>query len=93
MYVRLEDVSLADAVAKVVAQQVMRAVNIGGPSGRLTFEIPAAPRRPDAEYGVRVHVDVDGDGQVSVGDYTSTQSYRVKGDSDATFAITVSEVL
>ena len=93
VYVRLEDVSRADAVAPVVAQQVMRGVNIGGQSSRLTFEIPDAPRRPDAEYGVRVHVDVDGDGQVSVGDFTSTQSYRVKGASDATFAITVSEVL
>ena len=92
VYVRLEDVSRADAAAVLVAEQVMRDAKISGDARPLLFEIPAAQRRPNREYGVRVHVDVDGDGQVSVGDYTSTQSYRVRGTDDAVFAITVSEV-
>jgi len=92
VYVRLEDVGRADAAAVPVAEQVMRDATIAGEASRLRFEIPAAERRPTGEYGVRVHVDVDGDGQVSVGDYTSTQSYRVRGTDDAVLAITVSEV-
>lgn len=92
VYVRLEDVGRADAAAVPVAQQVMHGVGIADEASRLRFEIPAAGRRPNGEYGVRVHVDVDGDGEVSVGDYTSTQSYRVRGTADAELAITVSEV-
>lgn len=92
VYVRLEDVGRADAAAVPVAQQVMHGVGIADAASRLQFEIPAAARRPKGEYGVRVHVDVDGDGEVSVGDYTSTQSYRVRGTADAELAITVSEV-
>jgi uncharacterized lipoprotein YbaY len=75
VYVRLEEVSRTDAAARIVAEQVLRGVAYE--QGRpLPFEIRGgAPG--GASYRVRVHVDIDGDGQVSSGDYISVESYPV----------------
>jgi uncharacterized lipoprotein YbaY len=77
-YVRLEDVTQADAPAKTVAEQVINNVSYqAGGGARLPFtltgDLPGERRR----YAVRVHVDVDGDGQVGRGDYISMESYPV----------------
>lgn len=75
--VRVEDVSRADAAARVVGE-----VRVGR-DARLTPGLPlcvAVPVRAvdeRAAYAVRVHVDADGDGQVSEGDYVSTQHHPV----------------
>lgn len=75
VYVRLEDVSLADAPAEVVSEQV-----IGNPAERasakgIPFALPG--RRTDIDsrnrYSTAVHVDMDGTGGVSAGDYISTE--------------------
>jgi len=78
VYVRLEDVSYADASSKVVAEQVMRDVSRRARSEeQLEFKIYGRITDERASYSVRVHVDVDGDGEVSLHDYVTMQSYPV----------------
>jgi uncharacterized lipoprotein YbaY len=76
VYVRLEEAGRVDAPSRVVAEQVFRdvAYEPGKPLHvELWGKIPPAGGR----YQLRVHVDVDGDGEVSPGDYVSTESYPV----------------
>jgi uncharacterized lipoprotein YbaY len=76
VYVRLEDTSYADASSKVVAEQVMRGVSRRARSeGPLEFKIYGRITDERASYSVRVHVDVDGDGEVSLHDHVTMQSY------------------
>lgn len=78
VYVHLEDVSYADASSKVVAEQVMRDVSRRARSTeQLEFKIYGRLTDERASYSVRVHVDVDGDGEVSLHDYITMQSYPV----------------
>jgi len=88
VYVRLEDVSRIDAPALVVAEMVLQEVRAGGQAPpRLEFTIELPPLNPRARYGVRVHVDVDADGQIGAGDYVSTISHPVKAGGGATMLI------
>lgn len=75
--VRVEDVSRADAAARVVGE--VRVEPGAGLPGRALLPVAVPVREVDerASYAVRVHVDVDGDGQVGDGDYVSTQRYPV----------------
>ena len=78
LYVRLEDVSEADAPAKVVSEYVRRGVTVNPETAEtVTFTLTGEAPDPTASYSVRAHLDVDGDGQVSAGDFISTQSYPV----------------
>lgn len=78
IYVRLEDITEADAASKTIADYVQRDVAFDPEnSGELSFSIAGDPPDPRASYSVRVHIDLDGDGEVSNGDFISTQSYPV----------------
>ena len=78
VYVRLEEVSAADAPARVVAEHIRRNVAFDPQAGEaLAFTLEAEAPDPTASYSVRAHIDLDGDGQVSRGDYISMQSYPV----------------
>jgi uncharacterized lipoprotein YbaY len=78
VYVRLEDVTYADAASKVLAEQVMRDVSRAEGSDRpLEFKLYGRLADKRASYNLRVHVDVDGDGEVSLHDYITMQSYPV----------------
>ncbi|HEX6044354.1 MAG TPA: YbaY family lipoprotein [Pyrinomonadaceae bacterium] len=78
VYVRLENVSRADAAAEVAAEQVLRGVSHrGGEEEALPFELRVESVDERAQYSVRVHVDVDGDGELSPGDYVSPASHPV----------------
>jgi hypothetical protein len=78
MYVRLENIIAADIASKVVAEYVKRDVAFDPkiPSD-LIFAIAGNLPDPRASYAVRVHIDIDGDGEVSHGDFISMQSYPV----------------
>jgi len=76
VYIRVEDVSYSDAPAKVFAEEVLRDVRISGREP-LSFSLPVGDPSPTDEYSVSVHVDVDGDGKISPGDFISVQSYPV----------------
>jgi uncharacterized lipoprotein YbaY len=82
VYVRLEDVSRSDAQSRIVAEQVMRAVSLQQ-SSPLPFEIRGDVSGEGRQLNVRVHIDVDGDGQISPGDYISMQSYPVSLSANA----------
>jgi uncharacterized lipoprotein YbaY len=78
IYVRLEDVSRVDAFSKIVAEQVLHNVSHqAGHQSQLAFDLRGTTPDERASYAVYVHVDVDGDGQVSRGDYISMESYPV----------------
>jgi heat shock protein HslJ len=94
IHVRVEDVSLADASATVIAGTTLANVTVPPPAGEaVTFAIPVETYDPRKTYGVRVHVDRDGDGQVSVGDLVSTTHHPVLTRGGGTdVSIPVSEV-
>jgi hypothetical protein len=78
VYVRLEDVSFADAPARVLAEEVRRDV-VCDPrkGGGIRFSLSSTQIDPHVHYAVRAHVDLDGDGSISVGDYINMQSCPV----------------
>src|SRR5262249_40432085 len=77
IYIRLEEVSRADAHSRTVAEKVLHGVSLEENSA-FPFELHAEIVGPESHLNVRVHVDVDGDGQVSSGDYITTESYPVR---------------
>ena len=78
MYVRLERITAADIASEAVADYVQRDVAFDPKtSSDLLFAIAGNPPDPRASYAVRVHIDIDGDGEVSQGDFISMQSYPV----------------
>jgi uncharacterized lipoprotein YbaY len=77
VYIRLEDISRADARAKLTAEKVMHNFSFVPGDAGLEFLIYGDALDPRKRYGVRVHVDLDGDGKLSKGDYVSTQTYPV----------------
>lgn len=81
VYVRLEDITRVDAPAIVIAEQVLHGVRVGNDVRQLDFAIHGDELEPYAHYAVRVHVDIDNDGKVGVGDYVSTASHSVTLDN------------
>jgi uncharacterized lipoprotein YbaY len=78
LYAYLEDVSLADAASVVLGKYVERNVNFNGEtSAFLSFKIEYKDLDFRNRYEIRVHIDVDGDGEVSKGDFINMQSYPV----------------
>jgi putative lipoprotein len=77
--VRLEDVTLADAPARVVAEQVIPGVSHVGRSGAaVPFSLESTEGLDErARYNLRVHVDIDGTGRVTPGDFVTQESYPV----------------
>lgn len=75
--VRVEDVSRADAAARIAGEARVERGTDPAPGLPLLVSVPVHAVDEQAAYAVRVHVDVDGDGQVSEGDYVSTQRYPV----------------
>jgi uncharacterized lipoprotein YbaY len=77
-YVRVEDVSRADAPSNFLAEQVIQDVTLRGP-GRPTvpFSLQTSINDPNGQYVISVHVDVNGNGVVEPGDYLTTQSYPI----------------
>ena len=78
MYVRLERITAADIASEVVADCVERDLAFDPTtSSDLSFAIAGNSPDPQASYAIRVHIDIDGDGEVSQGDFISMQSYPV----------------
>jgi uncharacterized lipoprotein YbaY len=78
VYVRLEDISRADAPAVLMAEHALEGVSHqAGTEDSLDFALYGLPPAEGADCNVSVHVDVDGDGEVSRGDYITVESYPV----------------
>src|SRR5215207_3909064 len=74
LVIELEDVSRADAASQVVKRMRLPATNINQP-GPIVFdlEVPKAAIDEKSLYSIRVHVDLNGSGEVERGDYITTQ--------------------
>ena len=78
LYARVENTSVADVSSEVFAEYIQRNVSSDPTTTKaLLFAINCKTPDPKASYVVRIHVDIDGDQEVSRGDYITTQSYPV----------------
>jgi uncharacterized lipoprotein YbaY len=78
VYIRLLDVSRADALSTVVAESILPEVNLSMQSANtIPFAITSPPLNPQRSYAVEVHVDVSGSGGVRSGDFLSMESNPV----------------
>ena len=76
--IRLEDVSRADAPATILASITLEDVPVPPAAGeQVSFTLPVVSFDSRARYTVRVHVDRDGDDQVSKGDLLTTSHIPV----------------
>ena len=79
VYIRLEDVSIADAPAQIVAEKVVRNVSVNVDNLRpLPFSLNSPVLDERAMYSLSAHVDVGNNGIITQGDYITTESYPVK---------------
>jgi len=87
--VEIRDTSLADAPATI-----LKRVAVAVPSAGRTIAIPVAIELTTVPDGttVWVHVDADGDGRVSKGDFVSVESYPVTRASIQKMTIRVRRV-
>jgi uncharacterized lipoprotein YbaY len=86
LIVRIEDVSSLDAPSRVIAERRVETVPLRGAGASLPFEIsvPRAAVQQQRQYSVRVHLDLSGSGEVSRGDFVSTQSHPVLTENSGT---------
>lgn len=78
LYAYVEDVSRLDAPAQALGSAVLQDVShqageVSGPQLTLQVSVPEA----SATVSVRVHIDLDGDGRYSRGDFITMESYPV----------------
>jgi putative lipoprotein len=76
VYISLLDVTMQDAHSKTLASQVIKDVEYS-PDKRIEFSLKGKIEDERGTYIISVHVDVDGDGRVSIGDYITTGYYQV----------------
>ena len=76
---RVEDIGTSDGRPLVVGSST---VQLDSPTEHLEISVPVdVDPAPQATYGVFVHLDVTGDGEVEVGDAITTSSYPVSIDA------------
>ena len=76
--VLLEDVSRAGGMSRTIAEQIIESVaHESGSERRLGFSLRGHRPDPRATISVRVHVDLNGQGEVEPGDCVTTQAYPV----------------
>jgi hypothetical protein len=67
---------LEDTAAELIMRQEITGVKVLANSLFFTLDL-GEPLSPARQYSLAVHFDVDGDGQVSKGDFINTQNYPV----------------
>lgn len=75
-YIRVRDVSLADARAPVVAEQVIAGVCSGEGGSCLGFSLDFSARQK-ALYNLEAHISMSGTPEIKPGDYLTVQSYPI----------------
>ena len=75
--VKIEDVSRADAAAKVVAELIVPIEHALSAGATVPFSVTAPEVLEHVRYNVRAHVDCGGSGEIKVGDLISMQAYPV----------------
>lgn len=82
-YISLLDVSMQDVPSKTVAKQVIKDIQYP-PHESIKFSLKGTIEDERGMYVISAHIDVDGDGQVSVGDYITTGYYEVAAVKNTT---------
>lgn len=75
--VRLVDVSRADASSITKAESVFRDVALTSSTDAVAFELSSLDVRSPGRYAVEAHLDVDGSGDITPGDYLTMESFPV----------------
>jgi uncharacterized lipoprotein YbaY len=76
--IRLEDVSRADAASEVVSEIVLNNVDlVPGERVYIPFSLRHPALAEKGRYSISVHADVDGDGDITSGDYITMESFPV----------------
>lgn len=76
--ITIDDVSVADDSSTTLAVETIGDISHqAGEVLRIDFQVCGPAFDPQAQYSARVHIDIDGDRQMSIGDYITTQSYPV----------------
>jgi uncharacterized lipoprotein YbaY len=78
-HVRLHDVSRADAASVVVAESTVT-VDLSTDGGEIPFELDVGDLDRSATYALSAHVDTTGSGEVSAGDFLTTEHHPVSPD-------------
>jgi hypothetical protein len=73
--VYIEDTARIDAAAVPVAESITRVDQL---AARIPVEIACREPTPQESFNVRVHIDMDGSGQISPGDSISTTTHSAK---------------
>ena len=82
LYIRLEDLSRPDLGKRRITERLIPNFSTEeSDPGRFRYTINYQEPRPFGEYGVEVHLDVDGSGEVDRGDYVTTAKYSFTGHS------------
>ena len=76
VYLKIEDTSHIDAPSITVAEKELKDIAIGGETSPINFSIQFRPKKGN-RYELFVHIDVDGDGKISIGDYINIISYPI----------------
>jgi hypothetical protein len=87
--VEARDTSYADAIAEVVGSTDGE---VRGQLGRWLTTVELAVETLPASCTIWVHVDVDGDGRVSAGDFITMASYPVPLQDEVHLAVEVRKV-
>jgi len=82
VYIRLDDVSLADAPSTVISETTLGKVSVGPEDNIVPYSLGYPELEARRMYSLYVHADVDGDGKVSKGDYVTTMYNGVPTDQE-----------
>jgi hypothetical protein len=89
--VALEDVSFADVPSAELGRVEMPVSDLRDQGSKVDFFLPI-PLEESADVNASVHVDVDGDGQLSEGDWTSPEIVPVSSFGGSTVAVSLIEI-
>lgn len=81
VYIRIEDVTLQDASSQLISQVKLSNINYDYRLGDQGIEFSINDNNleysPNNMYSIFVHVDIDNNGEISLGDFVTVQSYPV----------------
>jgi len=82
IYVRLEDVSKADAPSKVLSESILKNVNFDSSSAAIPFDLTVESIDDNSDYNVSVHIDLNNNGKLDKGDFINMSSYPIRTPND-----------
>lgn len=81
--VRVIDVSRADAAAVVISEKEITGVSVESDDQHVAFELDLPELEPRSTYALEAHLDADGSGETSVGDYRTMEHIEVSSQIGA----------